>query len=250
MLLAIDIGNTTANFGVFDGDSLVSTFAIPTVRDQKSEDIYALIKAYLEFDLSGVIISSVVPELEIHFLKLFKTHFGSIPNFIDSSFDFGFSINYLPPESCGTDRLVDAFAAKALYGLPCIVCDLGTATTIDAVNSKNEYLGGVIVPGVKTLVDSLFEKTSKLPKIEIAKPKKVIGNSTVSSIQSGVYYGYLGLVDGIIERMIAELGEKPVVVATGGFSGLIAENSKFIEIVNRDLLLVGLRMLHDREINR
>lgn len=246
MFLAIDIGNSSIKFGIFDGDKLDSKFSIPTIRSISFEEIYSQIKSNLNQKISFVMISSVVTELEIPFRKVFDKYFDLQPIFVDYKFDFGFKINYFPPESCGSDRLVNAFAASLNFGKPCIVCSFGTATTIDAVNSKNEYLGGIIAPGMKTLADSLFEKTSKLPKVEIEKPDAVIGNSTVSSIQSGIFFGYIGLVDGIIEKMIVELNEKPKIIATGGFSDLISKHSEFIEIVDENLTLKGLMMIHEK----
>jgi type III pantothenate kinase len=244
MLLAIDIGNSAIKLGIFDKEELISKFLISTVKTQNSEEIYKLIKEKINSEISGVIISSVVFELEFPFRELFEKYYDQTPIFIDYTFDFGFKIKYFPPGSCGSDRLLNAFAAVRKYGNPCIVCSFGTATTIDVVNSKNEFLGGIIAPGMKTLADSLFEKTSKLPKVEIVKPEKVIGDSTVGSIQSGIYFGYISLVDGIIYKMIKELNENPKIIATGGFSGLIAESSKFIEIVDENLMLEGLQMIY------
>jgi type III pantothenate kinase len=155
-------------------------------------------------------------------------------------------ILYESPKDIGADRLVDAFAAVEKYGKPCIVCDFGTATTIDVVNERSEYLGGIITPGLSVLADTLFQKTSKLPKVEVKKPEKVIGNSTVTSIQSGIYHGYIGLVDGILQKMINELGEKPQIIATGGLAALIAENSDLITIVDETLMLEGLRLIYKK----
>lgn len=243
MLLAIDIGNTNTKFGVFDDENLVSKFSFPTVRTQNSEEIYSQIELNPDHKISAVIISTVVTELEIPFRDLFEKHFSKTPIFIDNKFDFGFTIKYFPPESCGSDRLINAFAASEKYGKPCIVCSFGTATTIDVVNSKNEYLGGIIAPGMKTLSDSLFQKTSKLPRVEIVKPENVIGNTTINCIQSGIFFGYIGLVDGIIKKMIAELNEKPQIIATGGFSSLISENSEFVQIIDENLMLEGLMLI-------
>lgn len=248
MILAIDIGNSNTKFAVFSGERLIAKFTIPTVKTQTSAEIYAEIKTHLEAEISAVIISSVVPELEFSFRSLFETYFAFSPVFVDNTFDFGFSINYFPPESLGADRLLNAFAAVRKYGKPCIICSFGTATTIDFVSSKNEFQGGIIAPGMKTLADSLFEKTSKLPKVEIEKPDKVIGNSTVKSIQSGIFFGYIGLVEGIIKKMIAESGEMPQTIATGGFSALIAENLQIIEIVDENLLLEGLRLIYQKKV--
>jgi type III pantothenate kinase len=143
----------------------------------------------------------------------------------------------------GADRLVGAFAAVEKYGKPCLVCDFGTATTIDAVNSRHEYLGGIIAPGLNTLAEALFLKTSRLPHVEIRKTEKVIENTTVGCIQSGIFYGYIGLTEGVISRMIEELSEKPKVIATGGFSRIIAENCPLIEITDENLILDGLRLI-------
>lgn len=249
MLLAIDIGNTTVTFGIFEGDELVSTYAIPTLRNFRANEIFAAAGHGLDKKITNIIISSVVPELEKPFRKFARNYLDLVPVFVDHSFDFGFSIDYYPPESCGSDRLVAAKAAVNKYGNPCIICDFGTATTIDVVNSKLRYLGGVIVPGVKTLSDSLFEKTSKLPNIEIEKPEKVIGNTTAGSIRSGIYHGYIGLVDGLIGKMIEELDEKPTIIATGGYSSLIAEGSVLIEFIDRNLILEGLALIQ-QEIDR
>ncbi len=166
--------------------------------------------------------------------------------FVDYTFDLGLKILYESPKDIGADRLVDAFAAVEKYGKPCIVCDFGTATTIDVVNERSEYLGGIITPGLSVLADTLFQKTSKLPKVEVKKPEKVIGNSTVTSIQSGIYHGYIGLVDGILQKMINELGEKPQIIATGGLAALIAENSDLITIVDETLMLEGLRLIYKK----
>jgi type III pantothenate kinase len=246
MLLTIDIGNSTATLGIFEGEKLISKLTIPSNLDQSEEEVFLTITSELRNEISAIIISSVVKELDNFYRNLSEKHFGIEPVFVDHTFDLGFLIKYFPPSGCGVDRLVAAFAATQKYKYPCIVCDFGTATTIDVVNSKNEYLGGIITPGMKTLADSLFEKTSKLPKVEILKPKSVIGDYTVGSIQSGIYFGYIGLVDGIIKRMFDELGEKPKVIATGGFSKLLSEESNFIEIVEPDLILDGLRLIYEK----
>jgi type III pantothenate kinase len=248
MLLAIDIGNSSTKFGVFDQEKLVKRLLIPTIRSKTADDIYASVREEEEINqaISGVVISSVVPELHESFREFGEKYFNQTPFFVNSRADFGLEIKYFPPEHLGVDRIVAAFAAKEKYGLPVIVCDFGTATTIDAVNSRNEYLGGIITPGINTLSEALFIKTSKLPRVEIRKPESVIGNSTVHSIQAGVFFGYIGLTEGILRRMIAELGEKPKVVATGGFAALIAEDCQLIEIVDENLMLDGLRLIYER----
>ena len=245
MILAIDIGNTTTKFGVFENEKLIKRHLIPTIRSKSADEIYQSIGDELKYNFRGIIISSVVPELNESFTKLAENHFNSSAIFVDHSFDFGFAIKYNPPETVGIDRLIAAFGAKQKYGMPCIVCDFGTATNIEVVNSKNEYIGGIITAGMNLLADSLHQRTSKLPKIELRKPEKVIGDSTISAIQSGVYFGYIGLVDGLIKQMIDELAEKPKVVGTGGLVNLIAESSQLIEIVDENLILESLIIIFE-----
>ncbi len=246
MLLAIDIGNSSIKFGVFDNEKLVSRLTIPTVRTNSANEINSQISDKFESKISAIIISSVVPELREAFQNLGEKFFDVSPVFVDWTFDFGLKIKYFPPENLGIDRIVAAFAAVEKYGKPCIVCDFGTATNIEVVNSKGEYLGGAIVAGINLLADALHRRTSKLPLVELAKPEKVIGNSTVSCIQSGVFYGYVGLTEGIIKRMSDELGEKPKIIATGGYAKLIAESAEIIEIVDENLILEGLRLIYER----
>ncbi|MDQ2746420.1 MAG: type III pantothenate kinase [Acidobacteriota bacterium] len=248
MLLAIDIGNSATKFGVFDGQNLISRFAMPTVRADTADGINAQIENNCAERFSAVVVSSVVPELRDAY-RIFGEKFYNLSTFfVENDFDFGLKIKYDAPESLGVDRLIAAFAAVEKYGKPCIVCDFGTATTIDAVNSGGEFLGGVIVAGMKLLTDALFRKTSKLPFVEIIKPAKVIGDSTVRAIQSGTYFGYVGLADGIIKRMTAELGEPPHVIATGGFAEIIRENSEYIQTVDENLMLEGLRLINEKRL--
>jgi type III pantothenate kinase len=244
MLLAIDIGNSTTKFGLYDEEGLTDKITILTGPDQTAASIFEDVGDRLPATLDGIFISSVVKEVNKSYIDFGSVYFGISPFFLDHTFDFGFSINYFPPEDCGADRLADALAAVHKYGAPCIVCDFGTATTIDIVSENNVYLGGIITPGIDTLASALFEKTSKLPKVTIMRPDQFVGNSTISSIQSGIYYGYIGLVDGIIERMIGESDYKPAIVSTGGFAGLISEESKYVEIVDSNLMLDGLRLAY------
>ncbi len=245
MLLTIDIGNSSTKFGLFDRSALIERLVFPTDRSHSADNIFSLAGGKLPGKLDGVIVSSVVKELQNAYTDFGDRYFGLETIFVDHTSDFGFSIKYFPPEDCGADRLVDAYAAAEKYGLPVIVCDFGTATTIDVVNERHEYLGGIITPGPDTLGSALFEKTSKLPEVEFGKPGSVIGNSTISSIQSGIYFGYIGLVDGIIKRIIREVRKTPTVVSTGGFAASIAKESRYIEIVEENLMLEGLRMLFE-----
>ncbi len=246
MLLAIDIGNSTAKFGVFDNEKLLTRFTLPTDRTQTHEEINAFITNNLPHNIDAVIISSVVPELNIAYRSFCETHFNLKPFFVDHATDFDMKIFYDPPESLGIDRAVAAFAARGKYGKPVIVCDFGTATTIDVVDAQGEFIGGIIVPGIATLADSLFQKTSNLPNVEIEKPEKVIGTSTVSAINAGIYFGYAGLVEKILQKMIEELGEKPAIIATGGSASMIAESVEMIEIVDENLILEGLRLIYEK----
>ncbi len=245
MLLAIDIGNSSTKFGLFEDARLTAKFAIKTDRGLNADNIFSLAGGKLPDRLSGIIISSVVKEVVDCFKDFSERYFGQPPIFIDATFDFGFSIQYAPPESCGVDRLVCAYAAVQRYRAPIIVCDFGTATTIDFVGKTGDYLGGIITPGPNTLGSALFEKTSNLPEVEFERPEKVIGDSTLSSIQSGIYFGYIGLVDGIIERMRKETESEPKIIATGGFAQVIAQESRYVETVDENLLLNGLSMLYE-----
>lgn len=250
MLLAIDIGNSSIKFGIFDSNQLVSKFSISTKRDSTPEEIVQAIGGNLKHPITASIVSSVVPEVEESVRQFVKDRFRVEPIFVNNSFDFGLKINYEPLSAAGTDRLVNAFAAVEKYGTPVIICSFGTATTIDVVNSNGEYLGGVIAPGMNLMAEALHLKTSKLPKVEIVKPEKVVANSTIGSIQSGIYYGYIGLVEGILARMLNDFTVKPQVIATGGFATLIAPECSLIDTVDESLTMEGLRLLHKRDAIR
>jgi len=246
MLLTIDIGNSSTKYGFFQDKDLIEKVTIKTVRDQSEDKIYSQIQSNLPGKPSTIIISSVVTELRLSYKRFGEKYFNASPFFVDHTFDFGFPIKYFPPEDCGPDRLVDAFAGVETYGAPCIVCDFGTATTIDMVSQNREYLGGIIAPGINTFASVLYERTSKLPDVELEKPRNIIGNSTAASIRSGIYFGYVGLVDGIIERMANESRSAPNVVSTGGFARMIAEESKHVEVIEDNLILEGLRLIHEK----
>jgi pantothenate kinase, type III len=246
MILAIDIGNSSVKFGLFERERLISRFSVPTVRTQNADEIYALIRNENLQEVSAIIISSVVPELRQSFEILGEKFLRAETVFLNNGFDFGLKILYNPPEKLGVDRICAAYAATEKYGAPVIVCDFGTATTIDAVNAKREFSGGIITPGIQTLSDALFLRASQLPHVEIKKPETVFGKSTVECIQAGVFFGYIGLTEGILRRMLAELGEKPQIVATGGFAGLLAENCNLIDVVDENLMLEGLRRIYEK----
>ena len=253
MLLVIDVGNTNTSLGVFERENLVSHWRMATVRYRTADEYGVLARQMFTLsaidyrEISDVIIASVVPPLNRTMQMMAESYFGHKAVFVDNTIETGLTIRYNPPTDVGADRIVDAVAAVYRYGAPCIVVDFGTATTFDAINAAGEYLGGVITPGVTISSDALFTYAAKLPRVEIKKPPQVIGNTTTNSIQSGLYYGYAGLVDGILRRMIAELGEKTSVVATGGLASLIAEASELIETVDDTLTLEGLRLIHEKQ---
>jgi len=245
MLLAVDIGNSSTKFGVFDREKLVSKLSIPTIKNATADDFEKAVSNDFLHNVSAAIVSSVVPEVEKPFGDFLTNRFGITPAFVDTSFDFGLTIRYKTITTLGIDRLVTASAAASKYGVPCIVCSFGTATTIDVVNSSREYLGGIIAPGMKTMAKALNLRASKLPEVEIVRPSSVIGDSTTTSIQSGIFYGYIGLVEGIISRMLAELGATPQVIATGGFAETVTNECEQIQINDENLLLEGLQIIHE-----
>src|SRR5438046_4761 len=245
MLLVIDIGNTNTSLGVFDGETLTAHWRLTTARARTEDEWGGHVRnlfALADLDsktIDAIAIASVVPPLNFTLKRMAERYFGLPPLFVDHTVDSGVPILYHPAADVGADRIVDAVAAIRKYGAPCIVVDFGTATTFDAINSKGEYLGGVITPGITISSDALFQRAAKLPRVEIRKPAKVIGDSTVGSIQSGLYYGYAGLVDGILRRMIDELGEETKVISTGGLAPLISQASELIETVDDTLTLEG-----------
>jgi type III pantothenate kinase len=252
MLLTIDIGNTNTSLGVYENDKLIAHWRMATAQYRTSDEYGVFARQMFsvsELDhkqISAVIIASVVPTLNFTFKEMSKAYFAHEAIFVDNKIDMGLPIKYNPPSDVGADRIVDAVAAVHLYGSPCIVVDFGTATTFDAINEAGEYLGGVITPGITISSDALFQRAAKLPRVAIVKPDQVIGNTTVGSIQSGLYYGYAGLVDGILRRMIDELGPNTKVVATGGLAPLISKASELIEIVDDTLTLEGLRLIYEK----
>lgn len=243
MLLAIDIGNSATKFGVFEGERLVKRFACPTIRGKSAAEIWETIAPELDFHIARVVVSSVVNEVTDAFARLSIENFNCDPTVVDSGFDFGLEIDYDPPSHAGTDRLVAAAAAAAKYGKPCVVCSLGTATTVDAVTRDGRFIGGAIAPGISTLSEALFLKTSKLPRVGLARPARAVGRTTADCIASGIYFGYVGLVRELIARVNAELGKPATVVATGGFLNLVAADIGSIDIADENLILEGLRMI-------
>lgn len=240
MLLAIDIGNSSAKFGVYERTESLRKFTAPAELRRDRASLKDLIKTSVSEPIDAVAVSSVVPEFARALSDITEELFGIKATLIDSSFDLGIEIVYEPPTAVGTDRIVAASAAASRYGSPVIVCDLGTATTIDAVDEAKRYRGGTIIPGPRTMADSLKKGTSQLPEIEIHKTESVIGTSTEASIRSGIFWGSVGIVEGIVKRMKAELGGSPKVIATGGWAETIAAETDCIDIIEKDLVLRGI----------
>jgi type III pantothenate kinase len=255
MLLAIDIGNTTVGIGVFRDKTLVRDWKIRSDREKTSDEYSVILlnllgQAGLETsDVKDVILSSVVPPLTPIFQNLSQNLFGTRAVVVGPGLKTGVPILYENPLEVGADRVVAAAAAVDKFGGPCIVVDFGTATTFDAVSAKGEYLGGAIAPGIQISAEALAARTAKLPRVEIVPPRRAIGKTTVASMQSGIYYGYVGLVNNIIAEIRKELGAEPgrvKVVATGGFAGEIAPEIPAIDAVEPQLVLNGLRLLFER----
>ncbi len=248
MLLAVDIGNTSTKFGTFDGDRLVSKISIPTIREVTSEGLSAVLSSRIPANITDAIVCSVVPETEAAMDGYLRSAFAVEPMPVSNDLDFGLTINYTPLEAVGADRLVNAFSAVETYGLPCVVCSFGTALTIDAVDADRNLLGGVIAPGMKAMARSLYEMASRLPEVEPERTETVIQNTTVGSISSGIFHGYLGMAEGLIRQIRAEMGGSPKVIATGGTADAIAPYIDLIDIVDGDLLLDGLQLLYSRPL--
>jgi len=252
MLLVIDVGNTNTSLGVYRGPELVAHWRLTTNR-ARTVDEYGVHARNL-FQLAGldfkaidaIAIASVVPPLNYTLKTMAETYFHLTPLFVDHTTNTGLRILYEPESDVGADRIVDAVAAINKYGAPCIIVDFGTATTFNALNSDGAYVGGLITPGIMISSDALFERTAKLPRVDIKRPQRVIGSSTITAMQSGLYYGYAGLVDGVLQKMIEEMGGTPRVVATGGLAPLIATGSELIELVDDTLTLEGLRLVYER----
>lgn len=252
MLLALDVGNTNVTIGVFDGARLLHNWRLRTVHEQTSDEWGILLRNLFAIGgpdsagITGIIIASVVPILDASLAAMARRYFGIDAMFVTPASNTGMAVRYENPKEVGADRIVNAVAALHKYGGPCVVVDLGTAITFDAVSRDGAYLGGVICPGIGISISGLFAKTARLPMVDFREPEKLIGTNTVGSIQSGLYYGTIGMIDGIAERIIAELGADTKTVATGGQAALITRASRFLKTLDEDLTLEGLRLIWEK----
>jgi type III pantothenate kinase len=250
-LLAVDVGNTNTVLGLFEEGKLLRHWRLTTRREETADEIMLSVRGLLDASERreaprDVIVASVVPSLKFPLRQALRQISGQEPLFIEPGIKTGMPILYEIPQEVGADRIVNAVAAYARLGGPCIVVDFGTATTFDVVTERGEYAGGVIVPGIAVSAEALFEKAARLARVEIRRPEKVIGKTTAASVQSGLYFGYLSLVDGVVDRIARELGGKPRVIATGGLAELFGAGSERIEEVDPLLTLTGLLLIHER----
>jgi len=248
-LLVVDVGNTNVVLGIYRGDDLVGSWRLATARERTADE-YGILTRQLIGDtagtLEGAIVSSVVPPVNSAFAWMIEHHFGVEPLFVEPGVKTGIAIHVDNPQEVGADRIVNCVAAFERYRGPAIIVDFGTATTFDVVTANAEYVGGVIAPGINISAEALFARASRLPRVDIRRPPTVIGTNTVVNMQSGLYFGYLGLVDGILARMKKELPPLKKVLATGGLAALLAPDSEHIEEVHEDLTLEGLKIIYDR----
>jgi type III pantothenate kinase len=249
-LLAVDVSNTHTKIGVYNGDRLVRHWRVRTEHERTADEYGVLLLGLFGAagasvsEIGGVIVASVVPPMNSTIDELARTYFGHEPMHVGPGIKTGMPILYDNPKEVGADRIVNSVAAYERYKEACIVVDFGTATTFDCVSKRGEYLGGVITPGLGIALDALCAKTAKLPKVELVKPPKVVGKTTVHAIQAGAIYGYVALVDGLVDRIRGEIGAGARVIATGGFGGLLAPESRTIEAVDEFITLDGLRLIY------
>ncbi len=255
MIFVLDVGNTNAVLGVFEDGELRQHWRMETDRHKTEDEYGMLVKQLLEHeglsfeDVKGIIVSSVVPPIMFALERMCEKYFKIKPLVVGPGIKTGLNIKYENPREVGADRIVNAVAGIQLYGSPLIIVDFGTATTYCYINENKHYMGGVITPGIMISAEALYSRAAKLPRIEITKPSSVVGKNTISAMQSGILYGYVGQVEGIVKRMKEEAKQEPKVIATGGLAKLIAEESNVIDIVDPFLTLKGLHMLYERNAN-
>ena len=252
MIFVLDVGNTNTVLGVYDEEVLKYHWRIETSRNKTEDEYGMVIKSLLQhegltFDqFDGIIISSVVPPIMFALERMCKKYFGIKPLIVGPGIKTGLDIKYENPREVGADRIVNAVAGIQEYGSPLIIVDFGTATTYCYINEEKQYMGGAIAPGIGISTEALYSKASKLPRIEISRPDGIIGKNTVSAMQSGILYGYVGQVEGIVNRMKAQSNLEPTVIATGGLATLIANESTVIDVVEPFLTLKGLQLIYKR----
>ncbi|CAH0312634.1 type III pantothenate kinase [Peribacillus sp. Bi134] len=252
MIFVLDVGNTNTVLGVYDEDILKYHWRIETNRHKTEDEYGMIIKSLLQheglsFDqFDGIIISSVVPPIMFALERMCKKYFGIKPLIVGPGIKTGLNIKYENPREVGADRIVNAVAGTQEYGSPLIIVDFGTATTYCYINEDKQYMGGAIAPGINISTEALYSKAAKLPRIEISRPEGIIGKNTVSAMQAGILYGYVGQVEGIVNRIKAQSNLEPTVIATGGLATLIANESTVIDVVEPFLTLKGLQLIYKR----
>jgi type III pantothenate kinase len=254
MLLCIDIGNTNITLGLYEGAALGPRWRLSTEHERMPDEFGLQVTGLLALagkspaDIGGVAMASVVPPLTRRWIETCRTYLKADPLVVDAGVRTGVKIRYEDPRAVGADRVVDAAAAYRLYGGPACIVDFGTATTFDAISAEGEYLGGAIAPGLGIAAQALFQRAAKLPRVDLARPPAAVGRNTAHAIQSGLLFGYVGLVEGMVARFRGELGGEMKVIGTGGEVDLIAHETDAIDILAPWLTLDGLRMIH--EMNR
>jgi type III pantothenate kinase len=252
VLLALDAGNSNITIGAFEGRKLVSQWRLRTVHKQTSDEWGILLRnlfspAGLDIEqVDGIIVSSVVPPIDSTLAAMTKRYFHHEALFVGPGVDLGLTIRYDNPNEVGADRLVNGVAGFYKYGGPCVIVDFGTTINFDVISRDAEYLGGAIAVGIGIAIDALFSRTARLPMVEFRPPKDVVGTNTVASMQSGLYFGAVGMIDGILERILEKLGPETKIVATGGQAQMIVSGSRYLKVVDEHLTLEGLAMIWER----